>query len=136
MEQHIDRTEGDEGVYCYWKPFEAHAVERLLAEHRDCVFDFGGGHSVFEEAVLFDHVQQALSPFRNVVLLLPSPDWTSRFAFSAHESTIPVPPTSIFILFSSSIILTTNWPKLSCIQKKTPEQTRDDILTDTAAPRQ
>jgi len=33
------------------------------------VFDFGGGHSVFEEAVLFDRVQQALSPFRNVVLL-------------------------------------------------------------------
>lgn len=36
----IARQEGIQGVYRYWKPFEVHAVERLLAEHRDCVIDF------------------------------------------------------------------------------------------------
>ena len=61
-------------VIQYWKPFEAYAVERLLSEHRDCVIDFGAGHSVYEEAALFDRVKQTLAPYPNVVLLLPLPD--------------------------------------------------------------
>jgi hypothetical protein len=67
-------AEGLWGVYRYWKPFEAHAVERLLAGHRDCVMDFGAGHSVHEDEALFARVQRALMPYPNVVLLLPSPD--------------------------------------------------------------
>ena len=42
-----DAKEGFAGVYQYWKPFEIHAVERMLEEHKDCVFDFGAGHSVY-----------------------------------------------------------------------------------------
>lgn len=67
-------AEGMGAVLQYWKPFEAYAVERLLAEHRDCVIDFGAGHSVYEDEALFKRVQQALAPYSNVVLLLPSPD--------------------------------------------------------------
>jgi shikimate kinase len=70
----IEETEGFLGLYRYWKPFEAYAVERLLAEHHDCVFDFGGGHSVYEDDALFDRVARLLAPFENIVLLLPSPD--------------------------------------------------------------
>ncbi|MGB3292777.1 MAG: shikimate kinase [Phormidesmis sp.] len=58
----------------YWKPFEAYAVERLLSEHRHCVIDFGAGHSVYEEKALFRRVARALSPYPNIVLLLPSAD--------------------------------------------------------------
>ena len=56
------------------KPFEAHAVERLLADHQDCVIDFGAGHTVYEDETLFARVEAALQPYANVVLLLPSPD--------------------------------------------------------------
>src|SRR3982751_6010051 len=46
---------GFAGMVAYWKPFEAHAVERLLsevgAERR--VIDFGAGHSVYEDPGLF-----------------------------------------------------------------------------------
>lgn len=73
-QREITETEGIEGVLRYWKPFEVHAVERLLAEHHDCVIDFGAGHSVFEADDLFARVQKALMPYPNVVLLLPSPD--------------------------------------------------------------
>jgi shikimate kinase len=66
--------DGVAGVYRHWKPFEAHAVERLLAEHTGCVFAFGGGHSVQEDPALFERVRKALEPYDNVVLLLPSPD--------------------------------------------------------------
>ncbi len=62
------------GLLSYWKPFEAHAVERVLADHRGCVIDFGAGHSVYEDENLFSRVRSALAPYPNVVLLLPSAD--------------------------------------------------------------
>ena len=64
--------EGSWGLYKYWKPFEAYAVERLLSAHSHCVIDFGAGHSVYEDDELFHRVQQILAPYPNVVLLLPS----------------------------------------------------------------
>lgn len=67
-------TEGFWGLYQYQKPFEAHAVERLLSEHKNCVIDFGAGHSVYEDDRLFERVQKILAPYKYVVLLLPSPD--------------------------------------------------------------
>jgi shikimate kinase len=67
-------AEGFWGLYQYWKPFEAHAVERLLSEYRNCVIDFGAGHSVYEDEQLFKRVQNILLPYKYVILLLPSPD--------------------------------------------------------------
>ena len=74
VQKRIGEAEGFTGVYRYWKPFEAHAVERLLSEHTDCVIDFGAGHSVYEDDALFERVRRVLAPYDNVVLLLPSPD--------------------------------------------------------------
>lgn len=56
----------------YWNLFEAYAVERLLAEHKNCVFDFGAG--IYESIESFDRVQNSLARYQNVVLLLPSPN--------------------------------------------------------------
>lgn len=66
--------DGLPGAYGYLKPFEAHAVERLLAGHPTSVKDFGAGHSVYEDAVLFDRVSKLLVPYKNIVLVLPSND--------------------------------------------------------------
>ncbi len=66
--------EGMMGLIDYWKPFEAHAVERALEVYRDCVMDFGAGHSVYQDKELFRRVEQALRPYKFVVLILPSPD--------------------------------------------------------------
>jgi shikimate kinase len=74
LAKQIAERDGFLGLYRYWKPFEIHAVERLLAEHTGCVIDFGAGHSVYEDADLFARAQRALAPYENVVLLLPSPD--------------------------------------------------------------
>ncbi|MBW4621937.1 MAG: hypothetical protein KME17_21555 [Cyanosarcina radialis HA8281-LM2] len=80
LAQHKRETEGFWGLYQYWKPFEAYAVERVLVEHQQCVIDFGAGHSVYEDAVLFQRVQKTLDPYPNVVLLLPSPDLDESIA--------------------------------------------------------
>lgn len=66
--------EGMQGLIEYWKPFEAHAVERVLETYRNCVIDFGAVHSVYEDDALFQRVQQALLPFKFVIQILPSPD--------------------------------------------------------------
>lgn len=66
--------EGFWGLYRYWKPFEAHAVERLLSSHCHGVIDLGAEHSVYEDDELFHWVQRALAPHPNFVLLLPSAD--------------------------------------------------------------
>ena len=42
-EDRIMEAEGWPGVLAYWKPFEPHALERLLAEHPGGVVDFGCG---------------------------------------------------------------------------------------------
>ncbi len=68
------QSEGIVALLQYWKPFEAHAVERILAEHGNGVIDFGAGHSVYEDEVLFNRVQTALASYPFVILLLPSPD--------------------------------------------------------------
>lgn len=66
--------EGMRGLIEYWKPFEAHAVERALKEYRNCVMDFGAVHSVYEDEVLFQRVQKALQLYNFVIQILPSPD--------------------------------------------------------------
>jgi shikimate kinase len=60
--------------YNYWKPFEAHAVERVVPEYPNCVLDFGAGHGVYEDEALLARVQHALSTVAHVILLLPAPD--------------------------------------------------------------
>ncbi len=66
--------EGMEGLIHYWKPFEAYAVERAIAEFENCVVDFGAGHSVYEDPKLFSRVEKVLKPIENVIQILPSPD--------------------------------------------------------------
>jgi hypothetical protein len=68
--------EDDAGIIAfltYCKPFEAHAVARVIEDYPDTVIDFGAGHSVYEDAALFTRVEQALAPVPHVFLLLPSP---------------------------------------------------------------
>ena len=65
---------GLKGLVKYWKPFEAHAVERAIEEFDNCIMDFGAGHSVYEDDLHFTLVENVLKPIKHVILLLPSPD--------------------------------------------------------------
>ena len=76
-EGYASRIVGEEGMMGlieYWKPFEAHAVERAIQEYDNCVLDFGAGHSVYQDSDLFSRVEKALEPIKHVILILPSPD--------------------------------------------------------------
>jgi shikimate kinase len=73
-QKRIMAAEGLAGVLDYWKQFDLHAIERLLAEHRDCIVDFGAGQTVFEEEAELARLQELFAPYPNIFLLLPSPD--------------------------------------------------------------
>lgn len=66
--------EGFWGLYRYWKPFEVHAVKRILEDFKECIFDFGGSQTVHEDDHLFEQVRTLFEPYPHVVLLMPTPD--------------------------------------------------------------
>ena len=70
----IRRQGGFLALVLYWQLFDAYSVERVLAEHCHCVVDFGAGVGVYESQEQFARVQRVLAPYRNVFLILPSPD--------------------------------------------------------------
>lgn len=129
------------GLLRYWKPFEAYAVERVLVEQRDCVIDFGAGHSVYEDETLFARVQRAMAPFPNVVLLLPSPDLdrsvaivNARFAQMLEKEGVPPDPAILevnahFVRHSSNARLA---KIVVYTEGKTPEETCAEILSAVA----
>jgi hypothetical protein len=69
------RAEGPMARFDYWKPFEADAVERVLADYPDAVIDFGAGPSHFDDhPALFARAAVALRRADHVILLQPSPE--------------------------------------------------------------
>ncbi|WP_252312479.1 hypothetical protein [Sinobaca sp. H24] len=70
IQEQIRKKEGFPGVYHYWKPFEAHAVKRVLEDFPGHIHDFGAGHSVQEEQGSASVVKKALHAAK-VFLLLP-----------------------------------------------------------------
>ena len=127
--KHKREIEGLWGIYHYWKPFEAYAVERILAEHQNCVIDLGAGHSVYEDDALFARVQRALVPYPNIILLLPSPDPDESVAIlnEREEFLREIKPNinEHFITHHSNYDLA----KFTVYTKdKTPEQTFDEII--------
>jgi shikimate kinase len=128
----IRELEGFRALTLRLRPYALAMVERALVEHRDCVFDFGAGHSMFDEPEQIERLRRALSPFRSVVLTLPSPDlkesvrvlrersgpWVSDgtpyFDFSRYEVEHPLNR-----LLATWIVYT---------EGRTPEACRNEIL--------
>ena len=114
----------------YWKEFECYSVERLLSEHSNCVIDFGAGHSVYEIDTHFTRVEKVLRPYRNVVLILPSPDKDESYRMlNERDGKEPAPDdfniNEHFVRHHSNYDLA----KHTVYTKgKSPEETRDEIL--------
>ncbi len=77
----IVEKQGKPAGYRYLKVFGSHAVRRLLDDHRNCVFDFGGGGVTGEFPDEWERIQSALAPFRNVVFLIPAEDKKESLQF-------------------------------------------------------
>lgn len=65
---------GQAGALDYMVRFYPDAVERVVSEHPRSVIELGAGHSVYDDPDKRAQVKSILSPYPNVLLLLPSPD--------------------------------------------------------------
>lgn len=125
---------GVKALGAYWKPFEAHSVERVLADYHDCVIDFGAGHSVYEDAALLARVQRALAPYPYVIFLLPSPDLDESLRILNTRIPSEVPPENyeVFISMNEYFLKHPSNFELAKItvytRDKTPEETCDEII--------
>lgn len=78
--------DGAASVWCYFKAFDPHSVERLLQDYPGHIIDMGGGSSVHEHEDQLSRVARALSDYRNVILLLPHPDRERSLQFLNHRT--------------------------------------------------
>ena len=117
--------------------FLLYALERLLADHCECVIDLGAGHSVHREPTDLLRMQNALAAYPNVFLLLPSPDlktssdilaernlnnrWLQTFLQQKGWN-----PNEFFLHHPSNATLARH---ILYTEGKSPEQTRDEILS-------
>jgi shikimate kinase len=132
--QQLRETQGFPALVRYWERFGAHAVERVLADHHDCVIAFGSGHSVYEDEENLKRVQKALAPYPNVVLILPSPDPDESIRILEERQQSLAPPADLGIIGG----LLTFQVKHHCNRDlakiviytldKTPEETCDDLI--------
>jgi hypothetical protein len=70
----------------YGRPFEVHAIERLMAVTVRGVVDLGASNSVFDDEQLLARVERALMPAA-VVLLMPYPDAEASIELLADRLT-------------------------------------------------
>jgi shikimate kinase len=128
LAQEIRSRGGFLALVLYWNLFDAHAVERLLSEHHDCLFDFGGG--IYWNDEVLSRVQRTLQPYRNVVLILPSPDVEESVRLLRERDQNP--PGDLNFDFNTYFI---KHPSYSTLARfvvytagKTPNETCDEIL--------
>jgi shikimate kinase len=117
-------------LFLYWNLFDSYAIERMLAEHHNCIFDFGAGNGITESLESFDRLQRALNPYPNIFLILPSPDLEESLQILKNRDSNPPEDLNFdlnryFLEHRAYYILA----KHSVFTKgKLPEETRDEIL--------
>lgn len=117
------------GLYRYWKPFEVYAVKRMLEDFKECVFDFGGSQTVYEDDALFEQVRELFAPYPHVILLLPSPGREESIhilnARNTYDTDDQRQINEHFVRHYSNYDLA---KFIVYTKDKTPEQTCDDVL--------
>lgn len=114
----------------YWQLFDAHAIERVLSEHRDCIFDFGAGAGASESLESLARVQLALAPYPNVFLILPSSDIEESLDILNARDVHP--PADLQFDLNRHFLERGVYQRLAkqtvYTKNKSPEEIRDEIL--------
>lgn len=122
---------GRPAAYRYLKIFGSYGVRRLLEDHKDCVFDFGGGGVMGEFPDEFAAFKSMLAEFENVVFLIPSPDKKESLQYLYDRLKINPPGWTLlehFVYHPSHEELAKH---TVYVKNKSPEQVCDEILEFT-----
>ena len=83
----LHEKSGIMAAFQYGKIFDAYSIQRMLANHRDCIFDFGGANVVSGYNFDLRRIKKVLAPYENIVFLVPCKDnkATLDFIYSRRE---------------------------------------------------
>ncbi len=127
----LKKIHGQKAVEQYWSIFEPHAIERVLADHQNCIFDFGGGTTVCEYEFNFERIESALAPYSNVVLLIPSKDKKESLDIIYKRMNVKPNGFNMLEYFVSNEAPYRLAKHTVYIKDKTPEQVCNEVLAVT-----
>ena len=131
VEFDLVKRHGNLARFEYWKPFEAHAVEGVLADYPNAIIDFGAGHSVYDDPALFARVERALKAANHVILILPTPDIESSVSILVERDDPPAEFVDEFKTVVRGMLENPSNGKLATstvyTHGKTPEETCSEI---------
>lgn len=71
--------------------FNCYMISKVLKQAQENnmygIVDFGAGHSVYDDTLIFEEVKSMLEPFKNIILLLPSKDDKKALDIMKNRST-------------------------------------------------
>lgn len=74
LAEQIAAEQGIQGVLRYAEPFDAQMITMVLADYPHSLIDFGASNSIYNDQDILAQVENILTPYPYVILLLPSPD--------------------------------------------------------------
>ena len=116
-------------IFQYGKIFDAYSIERILNDHQNCIFDFGGGNIVSGYDFDLDRIKRALDPYENVVFLIPSADKEESLEFIYKRRNIKPRDRELieYLVFNHSNYKVAKHTVF--VKDKTPEEVCNEVLS-------
>jgi shikimate kinase len=125
----LQEKAGIMAIFQYGKIFDAHSIERVLEDHHDCIFDFGGGNIISGYNFDLSRIKKALEPYENIVFLVPSNDNEETLEFICKRREIKATDKE---LISYLVHNHSNYEiakHIVFVKNKTPEEVCDEVLS-------
>jgi shikimate kinase len=116
-------------IFQYGKIFDAYSIERILEDHQNCIFDFGGGNIVSGYDFDLIRIKKALESYENVVFLVPAKDNEETLKFIYERRDIKL---SDRVLIEYIVNSHSNYEVAKhtvFVKDKTPEEVCDEIVS-------
>lgn len=116
-------------AFQYGKIFDAYSIERILEDHSDCIFDFGGANIVSGYDFDIHRIKKALQPYENIVFLVPDRDNEETLQFIYQRRDIKPADRELieYLMYHHSNYEVAN--HIVFVKDKTPEEVCDEVLT-------
>ena len=116
-------------IFQYGKIFDAYSIERILEDHQNCIFDFGGGNIVSGYEFDFNRIKKALEPYGNVVYLTPGEDNEETLKFIYNRRDIETGDRELieYLVYNHSNYEIAKY--IVFVNNKTPEKVCDEVLS-------
>lgn len=127
------RMQDEKGLpeaYEYRRGFYDRLVPLFLESHSEGVLDLGGGHPIVPDPERQKAIKDALAPYENIILLMPTPDPAESLKILKQRNQIKEGDTDLNELYfkdgNKTFWEIAKFPVYT--EGKTPEQTRDEII--------